>query len=258
MIVYTIALPKGGGGKTAAAAELVWALVQAGLRVLAIDLDQQGNLSARMGITPDTELAGTTAEVIDASVEISDAAEPAPSLPGAHILVGAHDLTALEQAPPADLVTSLRDMLPAVADRWDAVVIDTPPNVGGLTLAGLAAADHVVAPVQAATEAYDQVERLEATIAERIARRVRPGQRVAAFIPTMVDRRRLLDREVLTALEERFGDRVTPPIRQGVAVRDAYTAGMTVSAYDPRSAVAQDFRAAMDHLLTTTRGAARA
>lgn len=258
MAVYCIALPKGGSSKTTTAAELVWALTQRGRRVLAIDLDQQGNLTTRMGITPHSEITGTTADVLDGSVPLEDAAEPAPSAPGAHIIAGAHDLTTLEEHPPADLVTALRDMLTTVGERWDDVVIDTPPNVGQVTLAGLAAADHVIVSVQAATEAYDQIDRLEEVIARRLARRIRPGLAISAVIPALVDERRLIDRDVMTLLADRFGDRVTPPIRQAVAVRDAYTAGMTVSAYDPASSVAGDYTAAMNHLLTLTMGDSRA
>lgn len=254
MATYTIALPKGGSTKTTTAAEIVAALARRGRRVLAVDLDQQGNLTTRLGVTPATELGGTAAEVLDGAVTLLEAAEPAPTLPGAHIVAGAHDLTALEERPPADLVTALRDMLAGVADRWDDVVIDTPPNVGPLTLTGLAAADHVIVSVQATTEAYDQIARLEEVITRRIAPRIRPGLRISAVIPALVDSHRLLDREILGLLSERFGDQVTPTIRQAVAVRDAYTAGMTISAYDPESTVARDYAAATDHVLSLTEG----
>lgn len=255
MTVYTIALPKGGSSKTSSASELALALARRGSRVLAIDLDQQGNLSTRLGITQESPITATAAEVLDASASLIDAAEPAPTAERVDVLVGAHDLTALEEQPPPDLVTSLRDMLPTVGERWDDIVIDTPPNVGALTLAGLAAADHVIVSLQAATEAYDQLDRLEAIIAQRLTRRIRPELRIGAVIPAMVDSRRLLDREVLELLTQRYETRVTPPVRQAVSVRDAYTAGMTVSAYDPDSAVAADYAAAIDHLLTITKGA---
>lgn len=257
MSVYTIALPKGGSSKTITAAEIAWALAQRGRRVLAIDLDQQGNLSTRLGVGPATEVAATAAEVLDASAGLIEAAEPAPTAAGVDVIVGAHDLTALEETPPPDLVTSLRDTLPTVGERWDDVVIDTPPNVGSLTLAGLAAADHVVVSMQTATEAYDQLDRLEAVIAERIARRIRPGQTISAIVPTMVDQRRLLDQEILELLSQRYGQRVTTPVRNAVAVRDAYNASMTISAYDPSSAVAADYAAAVNDVLALTSGGTR-
>ncbi|MGO1598446.1 MAG: ParA family protein [Brachybacterium sp.] len=255
MAVYTVALPKGGATKTTSGCEIAVELARRGSRVLAIDLDQQGNLSARLGIRPDTELEATAAEVLAGTATLAEAAEPAPTAEGVDVIVGAHDLVTLEENPPPDLVTSLRDMLPAVGERWDDVVIDTPPNVGSLTLAGLAAADHVIVSIMAATEAYDQLDRLESVIAERLTRRIRPGLQVSAVIPAMVDTRRLLDREFVATLQGRYGDLVTPPVRSAVAVRDAYTVGMAVSVYDPDSPVAADYRAAVDHLLNLTKGA---
>lgn len=256
MKVITVALPKGGSAKTATTAEIIRVLASRGHRVLAIDLDQQGNLTTRMGIRADTPLGGTLAEVLDpeGGVDIEDAAEPSPSVPGVDVLAGANDLVRVEENPPADLATSLRDMLPAAAQRWDYAVIDTPPNVGGLTIAGLAAADHVIISVQAATEAYDQIARLEEVVDKRIGRRMKPGLTVDAVVPTMYDGRRLLDQEVLQLLADRFGEKVTPPVRNAVAVRDAYTAGMPVGLYDPSADVTKDYDAAVTHLLTLIEG----
>ena len=97
MAVYTCALPKGGSTKTSTAAEIALALTRRGFRVLAIDLDQQGNLSTRLGITPETPIEATAAEVLDASATLREAAEPAPTAQGVDVIVGAHDLTALEE-----------------------------------------------------------------------------------------------------------------------------------------------------------------
>ena len=64
MTAYAVALSKGGSTKTTTAAELVAGLARAGRRVVAIDLDQQGNLSTRLGITPQTEVGGVAADVL--------------------------------------------------------------------------------------------------------------------------------------------------------------------------------------------------
>src|SRR5690349_24443498 len=96
MTVYAVALSKGGSTKTTTAAELVTALAQQGRRVLAIDLDQQGNLTTRLGVTDDTEVAAVAADVLTAAASASDAAIPAPSVPGAHLLAGTHDLASLD------------------------------------------------------------------------------------------------------------------------------------------------------------------
>jgi chromosome partitioning protein len=141
---YSVALSKGGSTKTTTAAEIVVALASRGRKVLAIDLDQQGNLTTRMGVSRDTKVVAVTAEVLTGAVTAEEAAIAAPSVPGAFVLAGTHDLAKIDTQSVPDLVTALRDHLAAAAHVWDDVVIDTPPSLTGLTLAGLAAADVVV------------------------------------------------------------------------------------------------------------------
>lgn len=257
MTAYTVALPKGGTAKTITAAELIHALAIRGRRVLAIDLDQQGNLSTRLGITKDTAIAASAAQVLTAEADAADAAVPAPSMPDnprAAIIAGTHELAAVESAPPPDLTTSLRDHLPTVADEYDDIVIDTPPSASGLALAGLAAADVVIAPVAVATESYEQLSRLKSIIAGQLSRRIRPGLRIDWVVPTRYDQRRILDREIVEVLTDRYPGQVTGPIREAVTVKDAYTAGTTISVYRPNAAVSGDFAVAMAQIIDMKAG----
>lgn len=250
MATYTVATPKGGVGKSTTAAELVLALSQRRRRVLAIDLDQQGNLTNRLGLTASSEVDGTTADILAGELDLHQAATPSPVLDGVDVLAGTHALADTEAAPPADLITYLRDELPAYAGRWDDVVIDTPPSVGALTQAGLAAADVIIAPVTPSVEAYDQLRRLAAVLDARIARRVNRGAQISWVVPVAFDSRaaqgrgRLLDREILTQLCDTYPERVTPPVRDSVTARDAYLESLPVGAYAPDTPVATDYATA--------------
>lgn len=246
MTVYTVALRKGGSTKTTTAAELVAHLAAAGRRVLAVDLDQQGNLSTRLGITAATVVAGDSAQLLTGEKEAAEVAVQSPSVAGAHVIIGTQALADAEQLP--EVIVGLRDYLPSITgpgQAWDDVVIDTPPGTGTVTLAALAAADQVIAATAATAEAYEQVAGLAEVISHRVAPRLRPGQSIHWIVPAIVDERQRLDREVLDALREEHNGRVTRPIRKGVAARDAYTAGMPVSVYDPSSGVAADYLEAM-------------
>ncbi|WP_346008621.1 ParA family protein [Janibacter terrae] len=249
MAVYAVALSKGGSTKTTTAAEVAAALAARGRTVLAVDVDQQGNFSRRLGLTDETEVDAVAADVLVGKASAREAAVASPSVPGVDVLAGTHDLTDIDHLP--EVLVSLRDYLPMIAGEWDDVVIDTPPALGMLTLAALAAADVIVAAVACETEAYDQLGRLDDVIAGRVAPRLRPGAQVHWVVPTRYDGRRLLDREVVAELEATHAGRVTTPIREAVAARDAYTAGLPVSRYAPGSGIAQDYEAAMAQIITT-------
>ena len=246
MTVYAVASPKGGSTKTTTAAELTAALARRGRRVLAIDVDQQGNLTTRLGITRAHPVAAVAADVLSGEATATEAAIPSPSVPGAYVVAGTHDLAAVEHRP--EVITALRDHLPEISAEWDDVVIDTPPALGVVTLAALAAADVVVASVACETEAFDQLDRLVAVVEKRITR-MRPGQQVDWIVPTRYDGRRLLDRDVVAELTRRHPGKVTTPVREAVAARDAYTAGQPVSVYAPHSGIAADYAAALATIL---------
>lgn len=247
MTIYAVALSKGGSTKTTTAAELVASLARQGRKVLGIDLDQQGNLSTRLGITQATPVDAVAADVLTGDATAQAAAVVAPSVPGAHVIVGTDDLANLEHRH--EVITSLRDSLPLLAGEWDDVVIDTPPALGLVTLASLAAADVVVAAVACETEAYDQLKRLQDVIAQRIAKTMRRGQRVHWIVPTRHDARRVLDRELLELMRSEYPGMVTSPVRDTVLARDAYTSGMPVSVYAPDSGIAADYAAAIDQII---------
>ena len=252
MAVYAVALSKGGSTKTTTAAEIIAALARRGRRVLAVDLDQQGNLTTRCGLERSAEVEAVAADVLTGAASATGAAVPAPSIPGAWIIAGTHDLADLDGRP--EVITALRDHLPQVAG-FDDVVIDTPPAIGLLTLAALAAADHVVVSLACETESFDQLDRLAAVIEARVAPRLRPGAQIGWIVPTRHDGRRRLDREVVELLTERYPGRVASPVREAVAARDAYSAGMPVSLYAPTSAIAADYAAALAPLLDGRGGA---
>lgn len=249
MTVYTVALSKGGSTKTTTAAELIAALASSGRRVLALDLDQQGNLTTRCGLSRSSEVAAVASDVLLGEATITEAAVAAPSIPGAHVIAGTHSLADVDARP--EVVSVLRDRLPIDAGEWDDVVIDTPPSLGLVTLAALAAADVIVASVACEAEAYDQLDRLVGIVASRVARTLRPGQDVHWIIPTRFDRRRLIDGEVVDLLHQKYPNKVTPPIREAVAAKDAYSAGQPVSVYAPTSGIASDYAAALAPIIST-------
>lgn len=246
MTTYCVALSKGGSTKTTTAAELALHLTRQGRRVLAVDLDQQGDLTTRLGVTSEAEVAGTAADVMSGELTAIEAAHAVPSIEGLALLVGTAELSLVRDQPEA--IVALRDHLPEAQEHWDDVVIDTPPEMEVATIAALAAADTVVAAVTCAVEAYEKIDRMEEILEVRVARRLRRGASIDWIIPTRFDKRRTLDNEVVDLLKERFGAKVTAPVREAVVVKDSYTAGCPVGLYDESHPVSRDYRSALEQI----------
>lgn len=251
MPTYTVASLQGGSGKTTVASELAATLAQEGHRVLVIDLCASGDLTTRMGLTPATEVTSVAADALTGG-DHPLVPEPAPGVPGAWVLAGTYDLAAMRQCP--DLVAEFATRLPGVAGQFDDVVIDTPPVLGPVKLAGLAAADLIVAASSCSTEGYDALVTLEQVLDHRLSSTgIRRGSRIDIIVPVRHDGRRLLDQEVLEAMAAAWPGRVTHPIREAVDVRDAYTSGQPLSRYAPTSPVAGDVTIATRQVLRLCR-----
>jgi chromosome partitioning protein len=206
MRTVVVANQKGGVGKTTAALNLA-ALRSRRERVLAVDVDPQFALTRQSGIVPgDASLV----EVLAAGLPAMQALVDAPSIPSLKVLPARRDLAEVEQAlvGRAGREFFLRDALAPLKEYFDTIVIDTPPNLGQLTLNALVVADTVLAPVSVEDEGAAQgLVELGARLAELGRVRVLAGMAetprlwvVANRAPTGLLRRRA-DRAIMQALE---------------------------------------------------------
>ncbi len=145
--VYTLANAKGGCGKSTVAFNLAVCFARAGHRTLAIDLDQQGNLSAALGVDLNDLKLTAHRLLIDDQADISPfLIEPRPRL---KLLPNTIDIAAddLLEAKKVNRELLLRKKLKPVLRDFDVVVIDTPPAMRAATLNGLAVANVTVIPI---------------------------------------------------------------------------------------------------------------
>jgi chromosome partitioning protein len=203
--VTAIAAQKGGTGKTALTGSLAPQWAYAGHRTLAMDLDQQANLTYAFAVRP---------EVLDATiVDVLAPRDPVPItdalMRDVHGVSGLDLVPCDERAEALDIqlrseamgVYRLREELEPLLDRYDRVFIDCPPNVGELTMAALLAADEVISPIKLSdTNAVRGLSRLHATV-EKLNRR---GASVAfkAIVALDYDERELAHQLNLDALRE--------------------------------------------------------
>jgi chromosome partitioning protein len=237
--VIALANQKGGVAKTTTTLNLGVALRERGNRVLVIDLDPQGNLTMSQGMNPDA-IERSMFDVLVHRIPISDVIKPVE----VDIAVASIDLAGAELALSALIgrERALEKALVEVRDRYDYVLIDTPPSLGLLTINAFVAADGVIVPVQCEYLSLRGLVQLENTLA-MVRENLNPRVRVQGIVPTMYDGRTLHAREAIEILEEHFGDLVYDTrIRKTVRYAEAPVKGSSVLKYDPSGPAAQAYR----------------
>jgi chromosome partitioning protein len=237
--VIAFANQKGGVAKTTTTLNLGVALSEFGHRVLLIDLDPQGNLTMSQGMNPDA-IERSMFDVLVHRVPISDVIHSVE----VDIAVSSIDLAGAELALSAMIgrERALEKALVEVRDRYDYVLLDTPPSLGLLTINAFVAADGVIVPVQCEYLSLRGLVQLENTLA-MVRENLNPNVRVQGIVPTMYDGRTLHAREAIEILEEHFGDLVFDTrIRKTVRYAEAPVKGSSVLRYDPSGPAAQAYR----------------
>ena len=246
---------KGGSAKTTLVANLgAYLALHRGRRVLAIDMDPQGQLGKVLGI--DTRRARHSAiELLldtvlgDASLDRERGGDPASlpaiasRIPNLDVVVATKALglaPAFERDDPDPSGRLMRRLDAATElDRYDFVLVDSPPSFGVLTLNVLRAVDEVVVPVPLTFLALDGCAELERTIATVRARYQHPELRITMVVPTFHRRTRMAE-EVLATLRQRFAKEIAHSVVGfHVKIDEAQSRGLSIFEYAPNDRGAQ-------------------
>ena len=235
---------KGGVGKTTSTINLGASLAEFGRRVLLVDLDPQGALSAGLGVAHhDLELTVHNL-LVEPRVAIDDVLMRT-RVEGLDLLPSNIDLSAAE----IQLVTevgreqTLGRVLHPVLDRYDYVLIDCQPSLGLLTVNALACADSVIIPMECEYFSLRGLALLNDTV-EKVHDRLNSKLELAGIVVTMFDSRTLHAREVMARVVEVFGDVVYDTvINRTVRFPETSVAGEPITTWAPKSAGAEAYRA---------------
>src|SRR5712691_3384346 len=237
--VIAFANQKGGVAKTTTTLNLGVALSEKGLRVLAIDLDPQGNLTMSQGFNPD-EIERSMFDVLVHRVPIHEVIEEAE----VDLAVSSIDLAGAELALSSMIgrERALEKALQPVLGEYDYVLVDTPPSLGLLTINALVAADDVIVPVQCEYLSLRGLVQLENTLS-MVRDNLNPDVAIMGILPTMYDPRTVHSREAVEILEENFGDLVfATRIRKTIRYAEAPVKGNSVLKYEPAGTAADAYR----------------
>ena len=254
--VLAISNQKGGTGKTVTAENLGIGLVREGKKVLLIDLDPQGSLTASLGIDSPDNLDVTVTTMMEHMINEDDF-DPYEAVihheEGVDLVPGNIDLSALDVALVNVMSREqiLRGCIDRVKDDYDIVIIDCMPSLGMLTINAITAADAVMIPVQPAYLSVRGLQQLLVSVG-KIRRRLNPNLRIAGILLTMVDNRTVYAREITELLRDGYDDSIgvfDTVIPASVRAAEISAEGISIYKHDPNGKVAKAYEQLTNELL---------
>jgi len=257
MSIVSIAIQKGGSGKTTTAINLAAALHQHGKKVLLFDADPQASLSEALGIIDEPEknlFTELSKEIKGESGDLSNIVVQTksglPLVPSSIELAGAE----LELVSVYGREQVFSWMLEKLSGQYDFILIDCPPAIGMLTVNALVASDFLLMPVQAEflplkglrsfMHHFKNIKKLNKKLA------------VLGFVLTRYDERKTMNRQIFHVLEQEFSDKVFQTrIRNNIQLAKAQEAGIDIFHFDKHSHGAQDYEMLAKEFLVKIEGA---
>ena len=243
-VVIAMCNQKGGVGKTTSTINLGAALAEYGRRVLLVDLDPQGALSAGLGV-PHYELAHTVHNLLVEPRVGIDEVLIHTRVPDLDLIPSNIDLSAAEIQLVNEVgrEQTLGRVLRPVLDRYDYVLIDCQPSLGLLTVNALACSDGVIIPTECEFFSLRGLALLTDTV-DKVRDRLNPKLSISGILVTRFDTRTVNAREVMARVMERFNDLVFDTvITRTVRFPETSVAGEPITTWAPKSTGAQAYRA---------------
>ena len=234
---------KGGVGKTTSTINMGACLAEYGRKVLLVDLDPQGALSAGLGLTHD-DIEDTIYDVmLDSHTSIHSAIQHT-GVAGLDLVPANIDLSAAEiqMVNEVGREHTLARALRPVRRDYDFIIIDCQPSLGLLTVNALACSQGVIIPMECEFFSLRGLALLTDTV-EKVSDRINFHLEVMGILVTMFDRRTKHAREVMSRVVDYFGDKVFDTvITRTVRFPETSVAGEPITTWAPNSPATQQYR----------------
>lgn len=247
-MIIAVANQKGGVGKTTTAHALTAGLNEVGYKVLAIDLDPQGNLSSASGA--ENYNVPTIYELMKQEANLEDVIQHIGGydvIPANIMLAGAE-----QELSQTGKEHRLKECIAAIVGKYDFIIIDTPPSLGVLTVNAFTCASDIIIPTTAGIFATTGISQLNQTV-KSVQRYCNSNVKVKGILFTRFNPRANISKQIME-LTEQLSKYISAPIyetyiRSTVAVEEAQANKTDIFSYADKSTVAEDYRAFIKELL---------
>ena len=240
--IIAIANQKGGVGKTTTSINLAACLAEAGKKVLAIDMDPQGNMTSGLGVDKNN-LEYSLYDAMCGNCNLGECMivnvfNNLNLLPASRELAGAEvDFLDIE-----DKQYILKNLIKSLRKKFDFIIIDCPPALGILTINSMTAADTVIVPIQCEFYALDGLSQLLFTI-DLIKKKLNKNLAIEGVVFTMYDSRTNLSQQVVENVKENLDEIIYKTlVPRNVRLAEAPSYGLPINLYDTKSSGAEAYR----------------
>jgi len=249
-LIIAVTNQKGGVGKTTSAVNISAALALMGKRVLLMDMDPQAHSTISLAPDPDNFDLTLYDVLINKSSNIQRIISKS-NVPGLDVAVTKISMAKLEPSLLGELdgYYRLKDAINPIRQKYDIILIDTPPTLGLITLNALVAASHIIIPIQSSYLCLEGTDDLLETI-DKVKRFANPNLKILGVLITLHDRRTNLGRDVVERIKRVFGPKLLKTyISKSVKLEESPAYKESIFTYAPNSIGAEQYKKVAEEIL---------